>query len=48
MNEPNDPFNRSPLTLDQLIPLPDLKRRIEEYKLSKKNAKASAASTSSD
>ena len=36
MNEPNDPFNRSPLTLDQLIPRNDLKQRIEEYKEQKK------------
>jgi hypothetical protein len=26
MNEPNDPFNRSPLTLEQLIPRPDIKK----------------------
>ena len=39
MNEPNDPFNRSPLTLDRLIPRDDLKQRIEEYKLSKRLSK---------
>ena len=38
MNEPNDPFNRSPLTIDQLIPRNDLKQRIEEYKESKRKA----------
>lgn len=32
MNEPNDPFNRTPLTIDQVIPRKDLKERIEEYK----------------
>ena len=39
MNEPNDPFNRSPLTLDQLIPRKDLKERIEAYKEAKRRAK---------
>jgi hypothetical protein len=39
MNEPKDPFNRDPLTLEQLIPLPDLKKRIEEYKQAKRTAK---------
>ena len=38
MNEPNDPFNRSPLTIDQLVPRNDLKQRIEEYKESKRKA----------
>eukprot|EP00347_Sterkiella_histriomuscorum_P007831 403347399 len=41
MNDPNDPFNRSPLTLEQLIPRPDIKKRIEEYKLQKKEQKQS-------
>ncbi len=36
MNEPKDPFNRDPLTLEQLIPRHDLKKRIEEYKESKR------------
>ena len=39
MNEPKDPFNRDPLTLEQLIPRPDLKKRIEEYKEAKRAAK---------
>jgi hypothetical protein len=39
MNEPKDPFNRDPLTLDQLIPRPDLKKRIEEYKQAKRASK---------
>lgn len=25
MNDPHDPFNRAPLTFDQVIPRPDLK-----------------------
>jgi hypothetical protein len=36
MNDPHDPFNRSPLTLEQLIPRPDIKTRIEEYKEKKR------------
>ena len=42
MNEPKDPFNRDPLTLEQLIPRPDLKARIEEYKEEKRKLKKSA------
>jgi ubiquitin conjugation factor E4 B len=32
MNDPHDPFNRAPLTFDQVIPRPDLKYKIEDYK----------------
>jgi ubiquitin conjugation factor E4 B len=32
MNDPHDPFNRAPLTFDQVIPRPDLKQKIEDYK----------------
>jgi len=39
MNDPHDPFNRSPLTLEQLIPRPDIKQKIEDYKQSKRQAK---------
>jgi ubiquitin conjugation factor E4 B len=35
LNTPNDPFNRQPLTEDMLIPLPDLKKEIEEWKKKK-------------
>jgi ubiquitin conjugation factor E4 B len=35
----NDPFDRSPLTKDKLIPVEDLKRRIDEYKASRLNNK---------
>ena len=48
MNEPNDPFNRAPLTLDQLIPRHDLKQKIEEYKESKRLAKAASKITISN
>ena len=34
-SDPTDPFNRSKLTKDMLIPLLDLKQEIEEYKKSK-------------
>ena len=36
MNVPEDPFNRSPLTIDQVIRRNDIKEKIEEYKKSKK------------
>lgn len=32
LNSLDDPFNRQPLTPDQLIPLPELKARIESWK----------------
>lgn len=31
MSEPNDPFNRAPLTKEQLVPQPELKERINKY-----------------
>jgi ubiquitin conjugation factor E4 B len=31
-----DPFNREPLTLQQVIPEDELKKRIEEWKASKR------------
>lgn len=31
LNDPTDPFNRQPLTMDALTPLPDLKARIQHY-----------------
>ena len=43
LSDPTDPFNRTPLTKEMLIPCPELKARIEEYinkkKKEKKNAK---------
>lgn len=32
MNDPTDPFNRSPLTIDQVIPQTELKQRIDDYR----------------
>lgn len=32
MNDPHDPFNRAPLTMEELIERADLKEQIEEYK----------------
>ena len=39
LSDPKDPFNRSPLDKSMLIPLPDLKAKIEEYKNKKINDK---------
>ena len=35
---PKDPFNSSPLTIEELIPNDELKRKIDDYKLQKINA----------
>eukprot|EP00744_Colponema_vietnamica_P008212 GILI01011738.1.p1 GENE.GILI01011738.1~~GILI01011738.1.p1 ORF type:complete len:723 (-),score=177.10 GILI01011738.1:197-2203(-) len=35
LSDPSDPFNRSPLTLDMLIPNDELKTRIEEWRRQK-------------
>eukprot|EP00355_Strombidium_rassoulzadegani_P010591 CAMPEP_0168619708 /NCGR_PEP_ID=MMETSP0449_2-20121227/6747_1 /TAXON_ID=1082188 /ORGANISM="Strombidium rassoulzadegani, Strain ras09" /LENGTH=364 /DNA_ID=CAMNT_0008660663 /DNA_START=238 /DNA_END=1329 /DNA_ORIENTATION=- len=32
LNDPHDPFNRSELTIEQLIPRPDIKEQIEQFK----------------
>ena len=39
LSDQTDPFNREPLTKDMLIPCPELKKRIEEYMINKKNEK---------
>lgn len=36
VNDAHDPFNRAPLTLDQVISRPDIKKQIDEYIASKK------------
>ena len=39
LSDQSDPFNRSPLTKDMLIPCPELKAKIQEYINKKKNEK---------
>ena len=39
LSDPTDPFNRSPLTKEMLIPCPELKARIQEYINKKKEEK---------
>lgn len=39
LSESNDPFNRAPLSIDQVVPDEELKKRIEEFKLSKRRPK---------
>ena len=36
MNDPHDPFNREPLTLDECVPDVELKEKIEKWKEEKK------------
>lgn len=35
MNDPLDPFNRAPLKVEELIPRPDIKEKIEKFKTEK-------------
>ena len=42
LNQPTDPFNRQPLSVEQLVPLPELKARIEAWVAETKAAKAAA------
>lgn len=37
LNDPHDPFNRAPLTIEQVISLPDIKKKIDEWIDKKKN-----------
>ena len=39
LSDQTDPFNREPLTKEMLIPCPELKKRIEDYMINKKNEK---------
>ena len=39
LSDPTDPFNRTPLSKDMLIPCPELKARIEEYLQKKQKEK---------
>lgn len=39
LSDSKDPFNRVPLKIEQVVPNADLKRRIEEFKQSRKRAK---------
>ncbi|CAB4010169.1 ubiquitin conjugation factor E4 B-like [Paramuricea clavata] len=40
LNSSNDPFNRSPLSMDQLVPATDLKERIQKWIETKSRSKA--------
>ncbi|KAI4210715.1 MAG: hypothetical protein LQ351_006491 [Letrouitia transgressa] len=43
LSDPNDPFNRSPLKIEDVIPDTELKERIEAFKAEKRGAKTLAA-----
>ncbi|KAJ2662579.1 Ubiquitin conjugation factor E4 B [Coemansia sp. RSA 1285] len=32
LSDPRDPFNRAPLTADMLVPLPDLRSEIQDWR----------------
>jgi ubiquitin conjugation factor E4 B len=36
LNDPHDPFNRSPLTLEEVVPRPDILTKINTWKQSKR------------
>ncbi|EGT31621.1 hypothetical protein CAEBREN_20574 [Caenorhabditis brenneri] len=38
LSTPNNPFNRAPLTKEELVPVMELKAKIEEWKVQKRNA----------
>ncbi|KAF8903108.1 ubiquitin elongating factor core-domain-containing protein [Gymnopilus junonius] len=37
LSDSTDPFNRAPLTIDDVIPVPELKARIEEFLIERRN-----------
>lgn len=39
LNDPHDPFNRSPLTIEEVISRPDIKKQIDDYRNSKMQKK---------
>ena len=43
LNDQNDPFNRAPLTQEDLVPSVDLKKEIDEWKEERKRSKIEAA-----
>jgi ubiquitin conjugation factor E4 B len=49
LSDPNDPFNRQPLTIEQVIPNTELKNKIQEWKSArlaeKMRERATAAET---
>eukprot|EP00051_Salpingoeca_urceolata_P010209 m.124540 g.124540 ORF g.124540 m.124540 type:complete len:1410 (+) comp16622_c0_seq4:1871-6100(+) len=40
LSDPHDPFNRQPLTMDDIVEMPELKAEIEAFKKSKRSSKA--------
>ncbi|KAK2749637.1 hypothetical protein FQN57_005859 [Myotisia sp. PD_48] len=48
LSDPNDPFNRAPLKIEDVVPDTALKAKIEEFKAEKKAAKLSALSSTAD
>ena len=40
LNDPKDPFNRQPLTVDQLVPVDDLRAEIEAWRATKTQSPA--------
>ncbi|OKL59184.1 hypothetical protein UA08_05659 [Talaromyces atroroseus] len=42
LSDPNDPFNRAPLQIEDVIPNTDLKKQIEDFKTERKNARLEA------
>ncbi|KAL2383737.1 hypothetical protein RJ035_005598 [Blastomyces gilchristii] len=47
LSDPNDPFNRSPLSIEDVIPDTEMKAKIEAFKAERKAAKVAAVTSSS-
>ena len=45
LSAPHDPFNRQPLTLDQVEPMPEIKREIQKWKEQQRQGKKTEATT---
>ena len=48
LSDPNDPFNRSPLKIEDVIPATELKDKIEAFKREKKAKRVAGAASGGD
>jgi len=48
LSDSTDPFNRKPLTREMLVPNSEMKRRIEEFKASKRRAAAQPSTSTAN
>jgi len=48
LSDSKDPFNRAPLTIEEVVPVPELKARIEAFLIERRTKKASSTHQESD